>query len=63
MRIEDEVLEKLKVVCGTDNVSEAVRIAILLYLQNNNGLEKVTSILKVEYWSLNKSSFKARKPL
>ena len=34
LRIEDEILEILKILCGTDNVSEAVRIAILFYLQN-----------------------------
>lgn len=43
LRLEDEILEILKILCGTDNVSEAVRIAILFYLQNNDGLEKVKS--------------------
>ena len=44
LRLEDEILEILKILCGTDNVSEAVRIAILFYLQNNDGLEKVKTI-------------------
>lgn len=44
LRIEDEVLEKLMVLCETDNVSEAVHIAILFYLQNNDGLEKVKTL-------------------
>lgn len=41
LRIEDEIIEKLLALCGTDNVSEAVRIAISVYLQNNDSLEKV----------------------
>lgn len=40
LRIEDEIIDKLLILCGTDNVSEAVRFAILLYLQNDDGLEK-----------------------
>lgn len=44
LRIEDEILEVLMILCGTDNVSEAVRIAILFYLQNNDGLEKVKTL-------------------
>lgn len=44
VRAEDEILETLMILCGTDNVSEAVRIAILLFLQNNDGLEKVKTL-------------------
>ena len=44
LRIEDEVLEKLMVLCGTDNVSEAVRIAIMFYLQNNDASENVKTL-------------------
>lgn len=44
LRIEDEVLEKLMVFCGADNVSEAVRIAIMFYLQNNDASEKVKTL-------------------
>ena len=36
LRIEEEILKMLMILCGTDNVSEAVRIAILFYLQNND---------------------------
>ena len=39
LRLEDEILEILKILCGTDNVSEAVRIAILFCLQNNDASE------------------------
>lgn len=42
--IEDEILEVLITLCGTDNVSEAVRIAIIFYLQNNDSLEKVKTL-------------------
>lgn len=41
LRIKDEILKMLMLLCVTDNVSESVRIAILFYLQNNDGLEKV----------------------
>ena len=44
LKIEDEVLEKLMVLCGTDNVSEAIRIAILFYLQNTDASEKVKTL-------------------
>ncbi len=44
LRIEDEILKMLMFLCGIDNVSEAVRIAILFYLQNNDGLEKVKTL-------------------
>lgn len=44
LRIEDEILEVLLTLCGTDNVSEAVRIAIMFYLQNNNCLQKVKTL-------------------
>lgn len=44
LRIEDEILEVLMILCRTDNVSEAVRIAILFYLQNDHGLEKVKTL-------------------
>lgn len=44
LRLEDEILEILKILCGTDNVSEAVRTEILFYLQNNDGLEKVKTL-------------------
>lgn len=44
VRAEDEILETLMILCGTDNVSETVRIAILLFLQNNDGLEKVKTL-------------------
>lgn len=44
LRIEDEILEALMISCETDNVSEAMRIAILFYLQNNDGLDKVKTL-------------------
>ena len=44
LRLEDEILEVLMILCGTDNVSEAVRIAILFYLQNDESLEKVKTL-------------------
>ena len=44
LRIEDENLEVLMTLCKTENVSEAVRIAILFYLQNNDGLENVKTL-------------------
>ena len=43
VRIEDEILNILMVLCGTDNVSETVRIAILFYLQNNDKPELFTA--------------------
>lgn len=44
LRIEDEILKVLMILCGKDSLSEAVRIAILFYLQNNDGLEKVKTL-------------------
>ena len=44
LRIEEEILKMLMILCGTDNVSEAVRIAILFYLQNNDASEKVKTL-------------------
>ncbi len=43
-RIEDEILEILNILSGTDNVSEALRIAILFHLQNSDKLEKVKTL-------------------
>lgn len=44
LRIEDEVLENLMALCGVDNVSETIRIAIMFYLQNNDASEKVKTL-------------------
>lgn len=43
-RIENDILKALMILCGTDNVSEAVRIAILSFLQNNDASEKVKTL-------------------
>lgn len=42
--IEDEILEVLMMLCGTGNVSEGMRIALLSYLQNNTAIEKVKTL-------------------